>query len=441
MINKILLVNSAHHAADGSLVHARRLIDKLTTANVAELALPLLAASTPSHIKVNHVDDYMQAIPWDSDADVIAISAYVMQLSRATEIADRFRKLGKIVVMGGFLPSMHPELVQDHVDSLCIGEGDIVWPQMLRDIEKGELKPCYKGAVLKQLDQLPLPRYDLIKKGRFISYPVQATRGCPYRCEYCSIIQLYPTYRMRPVEHIVRDITAIPGKYIHFTDDNLMENRKFCRQLFEAMKKLKVIWGAQVTVNVARDPKMLHQAWLAGCRMLAIGMESINQKSLEQLDKSFNRVDQFDHSIKTVQDSGIAVHALIVFGLPDDKADIFDKTVQYLNQQAVAIAEFFIYTPYPATPEGKRILAQGKIIDYDLNHYRESFVVFEHPHLSHDEIIEGYWRALRQFYSLRNIISRIWRGSFKNKWLHLFNNLNYWIKIKRGIVPVYFGRG
>ena len=409
-INKILLVHAAHHAEDGSLVKANKLIDLLTIANVAELALPLLAALTPGHIKVEMVDDYFEEIPLDTDAEVVGISAQVMTLSRAIEIAQKYRALGKIVIMGGFLPSMHPEKVQEYVDALCVGEGDLIWPQMLSDIESGNLESCYRSEAPVDISTMPVPRYDLIRKNRMRSYPVQATRGCPYRCEYCSIIQLYTSYRLRPIEQVIRDIHAIPSKHIHFTDDNLMENKKYSKNLFRKMKGLKVTWGAQVTINVARDREMLRLAYAAGCRMLALGVETLNQDNLTGVDKKFTQVDSFDKSFNTIQEVGIGVHALIVFGMPNDNTQTFRATVDYLEQQAVAIAEFFIYTPYPATPEGRRIRAEGKIIDLDLNHYRESYVVFSHPHMTKEEIVDGYWYALRRFYSLRSIFSRIWRG-------------------------------
>lgn len=441
VINKILLIHAAHYADNGRLVKANRLIDYFTVANAAELALPLLAALTPKHISVEKVEDYLEEIPFDTDADVIGISAQVMTLSRAVELADEFRHRGKTVIMGGFLPSMHPELVTDHVDALCIGEGDLIWPQMLSDIEQDRLQKIYRSTGPVDISSMPVPRYDLIKRNRMVSYPVQATRGCPFTCEYCSIIRLYTTYRLRPVEQVVRDIKAAPSRYIHFTDDNLMENRKYSKQLFRAMKPEKAVWGAQVTINIARDREMLRLAYEAGCRMVALGVESLNQDNLAAVDKDFTQVDSFADAFKTIQDVGIGVHALIVFGLPNDTQKTFSETVDYLEQQAVAITEFFLYTPYPATPEGQRILKEGKIIDIDLNHYRESYVVFRHPNMSSDEIINGYWYALRRFYSLRSIFSRMWRGTFKNKLLHLVMNLFYWAKVKRNIVPVYFGRG
>ena len=440
-INKVLFVHSSHYSQDGTLVKQQKFIDKLTLMNVAELALPLLAAYTPKHIEVELVEDYFDDLDFNHPAEVIGISAQIMQLKRATEIADEFRKRGKIVVMGGFLPTMHPEAVIDHVDALCIGEGDEVWPQMLQDIENDCLKKTYKAEKQIKLSTMPVPRYDLIKRDRFVLYPIQATRGCPFTCEYCSIIQFFDkTYRYRPTDDIIRDIKAANHKYIHFTDDNLMENTKFAKELFGKMKGMNLIWGSQVTINVAKDQEMLKMAYEAGCRYLAVGVESLSQKNLNNVSKGFNNVDSFAEAFRKIQEVGIGVHALIVFGFPEDTIETFDETVKYLEEHGIPIAEFFIYTPYPKTPEGKRILDEGKIIDTDLNHYRETYVVFKHPHLSSEDIVNGYWRAMKSFYSLKSIFKRVAKGNFKDKGYHLASNLYYWAKVKRGIIPVYFGK-
>lgn len=439
-VRKVLFIHSSNHRADGTVVKANRFIDRLTVPNVAELALPLLAAYTPAHISVEKVEDYFDEIPWDTDADVVAISAQVMMLSRALELARGFRERGRIVVMGGFLPTMHPDAVVEHVDAICLGEGDLIWPEILADIEAGRLKKMYKAEHQLELDRLPVPRYDLIRRGRFVSYPVQATRGCPYTCDYCSIIQFYDkTYRYRPVADIVRDIEAAGSRYIHFVDDNLMENRKFSKELFRAMAGMKLAWGSQVTINVAKDPELLELAYGAGCRMLAVGVESLSQKNQAHMTKNFNHVDEFARSFRAIQDAGIGVHALIVFGFPEDTLATFDETIDFLEQNNVAIGEFFIFTPYPKTPAGKRVLDSGAIVDRDLNHYRETYVVFKHPHLSPEQIVEGYWHAMRRFYSWKSILRRVGRGTFRDKWLHLGMNFNYWSKVRRGIVPVYFG--
>lgn len=441
-IHKILLIHSGHHHEDGRLVEAKRWVDRFTIINVEKLSLLLVAAYTPSFIKVEKVDDYFSPIPWDTDAEVVGIHAQVMQASRAFEIAEIFRQKNKVVVMGGFLPSMHSELCLTHCDAVFMGDCDQTWACFLEDFQRGTIKKIYKANHTLPLDQIPVPRYDLVTKRGTIVYPVQATRGCPFDCHYCCITEHYGrTYRLRPIDQIIRDIKATKSRQIYFVDDNLMENKKFAKELFRQMIGLGVRWGTQCTINIAEDDELLALAYQAGCRYVAVGVETISQENLREVSKNFNQVSKFKRAFAKVQSHQIAVHALIVFGLPEDRLETFERTQSFLEICGVSIAEFFIMTPYPKTPLGQKVLSDGMIRDLDLSHYRENYVVFEHPHLAPEELIYAYWKTLRSFYSLKSILRRARLVSWSFLFLHLLNNLYYKIKISRGIIPVYFGAG
>ncbi len=444
-INKVLFIRSSHYADNGKVVKSNSLVDRLTNANFAELGIPLLAAYTPAHIEVEMVDDCLDELFFESEADVIAISAMIIHLNRAIDIAREFKKRGKIVVMGGYLPTMHPEKIQPYVDSICIGEGDVSWPQMLKDIENNCLKPVYKSETPISLENVPVPRYDLIKKNRIRTlFPVQATRGCPYRCSYCSIVNFYAnTYRMRPVKDVIRDIKAHGSKIMFFVDDNLFDSIEYARELFQKMIGLNVFWGVQATTNIAKNKELLALAYKAGCRLVAVGMESISQENLNEVAKNWSKTAKYKETIETIQNSGIGFHALVMFGLPQDTKDIFDTTVDFLESAGVAGADFFILTPYPATILGKQYIRENKISDFDLNHYREPFVVFKHPNMTTREIQDGFWRAFKKLYSLKSIFRRIrlHKGSFLHKLYVLQSNFYYRRKIKRRIVPTHNQRG
>ena len=444
-IKKILLIRSSHYADNGTLVKSNKFLDKLTIANLAEMGLPLLAAYTPNHIEVEMVDDCMHNTPFDTDAEVIGISAMLIHLSRAVFLAQYFKKQGKIVIMGGFLPTQHPEKVIDHVDSLCVGEGDAIWPQMIKDIENKCLKKKYVADHKVTLENIPTPRYDLIKKDRYFDmntcYPVQATRGCPHHCDYCSVIAFYgKTYRLRPIDDVVRDIKAHGSRYMYFVDDNLFDHRTYAKKLMIAIKECNVLWGVQSTINIAKDNELLNLAYEAGCRLMMVGIETVVQKNLNSIAKEWAHSDTYKENLQKIQAAGICVHALIIFGLPEDTIDVFNDSVKFLEECGVAAAEFFVFTPYPATPCGKRYLKDGKIIDHNLAHYREPYVVFKHPSMSPYEIQNGFRTALRKFYSLRGIIKRAIYGNCKNKPYQVALNLYYWFKIKRNIIPTHFQR-
>lgn len=439
---KIDIIHPAHYADDGTLVHARRWHDRFG-AYLPHLGPPLMAALTPPHHEVRLIEEYLEEIDFNTGADLVAISGQIMQFDRCCDIAAEFRARGKMTVLGGYLPSMLPDRVEGLFDAIVIGEGDEVWPQLLNDAEKGQLKRRYRALKPPDLHNLPVPRYDLIKKDRVVVYPVQATRGCPFTCQYCSIAAVFNgAYRKRPIDQIVRDVEATRSRNINFCDDNLCEDVKFAGELFTALSGAPIRWGTQTTINVARHPDLLKKAKDAGAVLMALGVETLSAKNLEEVDKTFHAVDKYAEGFQRIMDAGISPHALIIFGLPEDNRDTFKRTVEYLEKLKVPIAQFFILTPYPGTPTGDAIRRQSRVFDTSLSHLREPYVVYEPEQLTPHELREGWWSAVKDFYSLKSIATRIlFRRSPLNLWVNFATNLYYWSKVKRGIHTVYFGKG
>jgi radical SAM superfamily enzyme YgiQ (UPF0313 family) len=438
---KIEIIHPAHYRDDGTLVQARRWYDRLG-AYLPHLGPPLMAALTPDRHQVRLVEEYIEDINFDTDADVIALSGQIMQFDRCKDIAAEFRARGKITVLGGYLPSMLPDRVAGLFDAIVVGEGDELWPQVLNDIERGQLKSCYRASRPADLGKLPVPRYDLIKKDRVVVYPVQATRGCPFVCQYCSIAAVFNGgYRKRPIDQIVRDVEATGSRHINFCDDNLCEDVKFSEALFTALAGARIRWGTQTTINVARHPKLLKKARESGAVLMALGVETFSAKNLEEVNKTFHAVDKYAEGFRRIMDAGISPHALIIFGLPDDNVDTFKRTLDYLENLKVPIAQFFILTPYPGTPTGDRIWRDAKVFDTRLSHLREPYVVYQPEQMTPEQLCEGWWGVVRDFYSLRSIAKRIvFRRGPVNFWINLATNLYYWSKVKRGIHTVYFGK-
>ena len=437
---KIDLIHPAHYRDDGSLVQAKSWWQRFD-GYLPHLGPPLIAALTPPEHEVRIIEEYHRDVDLETDADVIGISAQIMQFDRAVDLARAFRQRGKKTVLGGYLPSMLPERVEGLFDAIVVGEGDELWPEVLADAQHGTLRPRYVATRTVDLTKLPVPRYDLIdSRGRMVVYPVQATRGCPFTCTYCSIAAVFKGgYRKRPIADIVRDVDATGSRNINFCDDNLCEDTKWVVKLFAALEGRKLRWGTQTTINVARHPKVLEAARRSGCTLMALGVETLSARNLEEVDKTFHAVDKYAEAFQRIMDAGIAPHALIIFGLPDDTSETFKRTVDYLEKLKVPIAQFFILTPYPGTPQGNKMHEAGDVFDTRLSRLREPYVVFEPKQLSPAELHDGWWSALESFYSLSSIAKRILlRRKPNNPVVNLAQNLVYWSKVKRGIHPVYF---
>lgn len=436
---KIDLVHPGHYRDDGTLVQATRLRDRLDP-YLPHLGPLLLAALTPAPHEVRVVEEYHRAASPDSDADLVAISAQIMQFDRARDLATMYRARGKKVVCGGYLPSMLPERCRGLFDAIVIGEGDEVWLDVLRDAERGRLAPEYRAGRPVDLTKLPVPRYDLLDRWRVTAYPVQATRGCPFKCGYCSIASVWQgQYRKRPVDQVARDVAATGSRNINFCDDNLCEDVKYASRLFDALAGMRLRWGTQTTINVAKHDDVLRRAKASGCVMMALGVETLDMRNLEAVDKAWTVVDRFTEAFERIASHGITPQALIIFGLPDDRPDVFERTVRYLEQVRIPIAQFFLMTPYPGTPSGEAVWKDGRVFDERLAHLREPYVVFRPEHMGADELRAGWWRALEEFYSLRSIAKRVLHPRTPNRLLNLGQNLVYRAKIKRGVHPVYFG--
>ena len=400
-----------------------------------------MAGLTPVEHDVRIIEEYHRDVDLDSDAELVGISAQIMQFDRAVDLSRELRKRGKQTVLGGYLPSMLPDRVEGLFDAIVVGEGDELWPQVIADAQHDRLRPRYVPTRPVDLTQLPIPRYDLIDaKRRIVVYPVQATRGCPFTCTYCSIAAVFKGgYRKRPIADIVRDVIATGSRNINFCDDNLCEDVKWTAKLFEALEGMRLRWGTQTTINVARHPKLLQAAKRAGCVLMALGIETLSARNLEEVDKTFHAVDQYAEGMQRIMDAGITPQALIIFGLPADNPATFERTVEYLEKLKVPIAQFFILTPYPGTVQGDKIWNSDLVFDERLSHLREPYVVYRPEQLTPEELRSGWWRALENFYSLSSIARRVvLRRRPVNLAINLGQNLVYWSKVKRGIHPVYF---
>lgn len=388
------------------------------------LSLPTLASLTPEDFQISITDENVSPIDFEKDIDLAALTVMTPLAPRAYEIADRLRSKGTRVVLGGMHPSLLPEEAIQHADAVVIGEAEGLWQNLLQDLKQGKLQKFYKCASYPALENLPIPRRDLLpKKGYFMINTVQVTRGCPFSCDFCTVTKFFGNkHRFRPVEDIVAEIKSLKGKQIFFVDDNIVGNAAYAKKLFRALIPLKIQWMSQGSINMAADEELLRLCAKSGCVGMIIGFESVSQESLNSAGKHVNKVKDFKDSIKKLHAFGIGVDGVFVFGFDHDTKDIFKKTADFVIENNLDACQFSILTPLPGTKLYERLESEGRIIDRDWSKYDVASVVFQPKHMSPEELLEGYYWVYKQVYSYRSILKRL-LIIHKNFLLYLIFNL------------------
>lgn len=404
---KFLLVNPT---APQWRVEGRGLASKRTQFfRFSMLSSLYVAAALPAGVRAQIVDEEVDVLDFDTDADLIGISFMTFNAPRAYEIADRFRARGKTVVVGGYHPSLLPDEASRHADSVCVGEAEGTVPQMIEDFRNGRLKPRYVAGPVS-LAGLPIPDRTLIQRGQYAPVDtVQATRGCPHACSFCSISAFFHRrFRTRPVDEVIDEIRPL-SRYLLFMDDNITASRSYAEELFNRMIPLKKQWFSQCSIRIAYDDRLLKAAAASGCRGLFVGLESLAQDNLERWNKRFNKAKDFEWAIKRLHDHGIGVVPGVVFGYDGDTPAIFDETLAFLLRTNVDALQATILTPFPGTPLHQEMESQGRITDRDWSHYDFSHVVFEPLRMSPAQLRAGHDRVLTEFYSWKNAGRRFLR--------------------------------
>jgi len=298
---------------------------------------------------------------------------------------------------------------------------------VIKDFEAGELKPFYKNRDWSDLRGMPLPRRDLLGKryGLFLK-TIETTRGCPNRCEFCSIPTINgKRYRTRPLEEVDQELSSIikkRGEYLFLADDNVTAKEDYAFGLFEIFKHHQVKWMAFSTVQIAKNEELLIKAQESGCISLFIGFESLLQENLDSISKRFVHTKELSELVKTIQNHKIGIHGSFIFGFDGDDPSIFKKTVEFVQKNNIELPTFSILTPFPGTPLRKRLEGEGRIFGQDWSHYDMSHVVFIPKRMTVHELQEGYLWAQKYICAPRSILKRLLWGPKHHFFYFLMSN-------------------
>ena len=378
---------------------------------VASLALPLLAAYTPEHWQVKIIVEVVENIDFDEECDIVGIGTMGHAVYRAMDIAKEFRKRGKTVFMGGYMASILPELIKNCCDGIVIGDGEISYPQLLHDFETtGKIKPIYDHQ-LENLENIRLPKYELLVNKK-IGYllPVQAGRGCPHSCNFCSIACIYKgKHTVRPIDEVMRDIKYIKKlgcKRFLLVDDNIGANPDYLFQLAEKIKPLKMQWASQCTISIAKNERLLKAVVESGCKVLSFGIESLSQDGLDSFKKSWVRTSETADLLQKIQRAGIVLATEMVIGSDCDTEASLKETAEFIIKNKIPTPRFHMLTPLPGTEFYKELKKEKRLLHEDYQKYTTGDCVFMPKNFNPEALEKAYLDLYKTVYSYKNIFKR-----------------------------------
>lgn len=370
-----------------------------------------LAALTPSAVGRDFFDDRLDSIPYDHETDLVGISVETYTARRAYGIADRFRRRGVPVVLGGFHVTLDPDEASLHADAVVVGQAEPVWAGLLQDFQQGRMGRRYGGPA-SSVWAAPQPDRSLYSGRDYGPLRlVESSRGCPYACEFCAVSAYYERrFIARPVGEVVEDIRRSGARVVFIVDDNIGADLGRLRTLCDALAPLRVRWMSQVDVRVADDEGLLRSLRASGCEGVLVGFESLEPANLAAMHKPVTaKAPRYAEALKRLRRHGISVYGTFVFGYDADTAASFGQAVDFAIRERLFFAAFNHLLPFPGTPLHARLRAEGRLLrerwwlDPD---YRYGDVAFRPASCSAEELSASCNDCRRRFYRWSSVARR-----------------------------------
>ncbi|NTU68128.1 MAG: B12-binding domain-containing radical SAM protein [Chlorobiaceae bacterium] len=398
------------------------------------MALGVLASITPKQHRIEMVDEHFHdEIDYDGNYDLVGITSRTLEASRAYEIADKFRKHGKTVVMGGLHISFNPDEAAMHADSIVVGEADNLWATVLDDVANARLKPRYDAKDFPPVNTIVPIDYERIagaaKRGKVDgtkSIPIYVTRGCPFSCSFCVTPNFTgKKYRSQNPESLKAQVEAARkhffkanGKgskpWFMLTDENLGINRKKLWESLDLLKECDITFSVFLSINFLEDPQTVRKLVDAGCNFVLAGLESIKQSTLEAYNKGHvNSAEKYAKIIGDCRQAGLNIQGNFLFNPAIDTFEDIDELVRFVAKNHIFMPIFQIITPYPGTQMYRDYKEQGLITDEDWEKYNALHLVIKsdhyEPRLFQYKVLKSYVSV----YSWRHIAARVWHNPRK----------------------------
>jgi radical SAM superfamily enzyme YgiQ (UPF0313 family) len=368
---KLLLINPLLPESFWSFSWAFRHIATRQRAALSPLGVATVAALTPPGWDITIADENVEPIDWDAEADVVGVCGMAVQYPRQREILAHFRARGRTVVAGGSYASLCPEQFRDVADTVVAGEAEYIWPRFCADFERGRTLELYQETGTVDLEDSPVPRYDLLPLHRYQSIALQFSRGCPFRCEFCDIIVIFGRKpRTKSLAQVERELDLLRSRGVRnvfFVDDNLIGHLPKCRQLlpflaeYQKRHGYRFTFGAETSANVAGQPELLAQLREASFQWVFIGIETPSVAALTEAHKEQNTRAEMLESLHRIYAHGIDVYASFIVGFDADDPSIFERQYQFLMESGILLASIALLIALPKTPLYERLAREGRL--------------------------------------------------------------------------------
>ncbi|MCF8307442.1 MAG: B12-binding domain-containing radical SAM protein [Bacteroidales bacterium] len=417
---KLLLINPQNQHRIGFAL--------TVTSRYPPISLGIIAALTPDSWEVEILDenfDRFEDNP-DKEADLVGITAFTPNVFRAYQIAEHYKSRDIPVVLGGIHATMMPGEATQYVDVVFKGEAESKWPDLIKDFENNNLQPVYEGG-RPPMEKIPTARHDLFHKD-YLFNSIQTTRGCPYKCDFCSVHRFNGNkHRLRPVQDILDEMEQLPDKLLGIVDDNFygysIRSREHSYAILEGMieRGLKKQWFIQASMNIAEDPRFLKLASKAGCREVLLGVESDNLDQLKQSNKFLNakmKPESFKKKFRKIQRAGISVLGAFIFGLDGDTPESLHRRERFIKKSGVDAIQATVLTPNPGTELFEKLTRENRVIrnNYpeDWQRYHAEEVVIQPDRMSAEELEHHMYIIWHKIYNKttmrKNVIKSVMRS-------------------------------
>ncbi|MFO7795096.1 MAG: B12-binding domain-containing radical SAM protein [Promethearchaeati archaeon] len=397
------------------------------------LSLTTIAAYIPQNYDIEIVDNNLEKINYNADLVAITVNTYTARI--AYEISKKFLERNIPVILGGNHPTIVPNEAIKYCTAVVIGDGELVWKQILKDFESRRLKKWYKSGFFN-FEYSKLPRRDLLQKRYFLE-SIETLRGCPFNCEFCSVTRFHGgRFRFKPLDFIEKELESLNRKNLFIVDDNLIgagtTSSKRIIDLLRLIKDYDLTWMAQASLNIADEDIVLRLAQESGCTFLFLGFESINKKALASFNKNVNLkrgVESYKNIIDKIHDYGIDVMGSFIIGSDFDTKKSIYELRDFIHDSGIDIPNITMLTPYPGTRLYEKLYSQERL--FNNSFWLEEpppLIAFKPKNLNVHQLLEIYYDliiSLNDFKSSfrRFLDSFIRKRSIKNAAFSLAESL------------------